>query len=220
MHDVSTFGFIDIHSTERILLRSKFNGCEQKAGAGRYVRRMKKIDENSARIVRIAQHADKAAFAELFSFYAPRIKGFFMRGGMAAGQAEELAQETMLTVWRKAALFDPAKAAASTWIFTVARNLRIDLIRRERYPAQHLLEEHDPEYEPTPSEGLLKAESEERIRTAIKALSPEQIRVIHLHYFDDKPHSEIAETLDLPLGTVKSRLRLAVQRLRSLIGED
>ncbi|MEP7453012.1 sigma-70 family RNA polymerase sigma factor [Phyllobacterium sp. SB3] len=181
---------------------------------------MKKIDENSDRIVRIAQHADKKAFAALFGFYGPRIKGFFMRGGMAAGQAEELAQETMLTVWRKAQLFDPDKASASTWIFTIARNLRIDLIRRERYPAQHLLEEPDPEQEPSPSDGLLKAESEERIRIAIKALSPEQVRVIHLHYFDDIAHSEIAKTLNLPLGTVKSRLRLAVQRLRNLMGED
>ena len=143
-----------------------------------------------------------------------------MRSGMSAGQAEELAQETLLMVWRKAALFDPAKASASTWIFTIARNLRIDAIRREHYPAQHLLEDHNPEQEPSPSDGLLKAESEQRIRTAMTSLSPEQVNVLHLHYFDDKPHSEIARVLDLPLGTVKSRLRLAMQRLRSLMGED
>ncbi|WP_457299825.1 sigma-70 family RNA polymerase sigma factor [Phyllobacterium sp. P5_D12] len=160
------------------------------------------------------------AFADLFGFYAPRIKGFFMRGGMGAGQAEELAQETMLMVWRKAALFDPGKASASTWIFAIARNLRVDAIRRERYPAQYLLEEHDPEPQPSPSDGLLKTESEERIRLAIRSLSPEQISVIQLHYFDDKPHSEIARSLDLPLGTVKSRLRLAMQHLRSLMGEE
>jgi RNA polymerase sigma-70 factor, ECF subfamily len=139
---------------------------------------------------------------------------------MAAGQAEELAQETMLMVWRKAALFDPSRAPASTWIFTIARNLRIDAIRRERYPAQYLLEDPEPEFESSPSDGLLKAESEERIRIAMRSLSPDQVAIIHLHYFDDKPHSEIARTLDLPLGTVKSRLRLAMRRLRSLLGEE
>lgn len=191
-----------------------------RADAPPCVRTMKDHDENSARIVRIAQYGDRSAFAELFNFYGARIKGFYMRGGMAASQAEELVQETMLMVWRKAALFDPDKASASTWIFTIARNLRIDAIRRERYPAHHMLEDHDPEQEPSPSDWMLKAESEERIRVAMKALPPEQANVISLHYFDDQAHSEIAKALDLPLGTVKSRLRLAVQRLRNLMGEE
>ncbi|MGH6859870.1 MAG: sigma-70 family RNA polymerase sigma factor [Phyllobacterium sp.] len=193
---------------------------EPKAVNKRCVHEMKDHTGYSRRIVSIAKQGNKSAFAELFSFYAPRIKGFFMRGGMSPGQAEELAQETLLMVWRKAALFDPAKASASTWIFTIARNLRVDAIRRERYPAHYLLEDHDPEQEPSPSDELLKAESKERIRTAMKLLSPEQVNVLHLHYFDDKPHSEIARVLDLPLGTVKSRLRLATQRLRRLMGED
>lgn len=193
---------------------------EPKAAKRRCVCKMTNQTGYSAQIIRIAKHGDKLAFADLFGFYAPRIKGFFMRGGMGAGQAEELAQETMLMVWRKAALFDPEKASASTWIFTIARNLRVDAIRRERYPAQYLLEEHDREPQPSPSDGLLKTESEERIRLAIRSLSPEQISVIQLHYFDDKPHSEIARSLDLPLGTVKSRLRLAMQHLRSLMGEE
>ncbi|MBA8879957.1 RNA polymerase sigma-70 factor (ECF subfamily) [Phyllobacterium myrsinacearum] len=171
-------------------------------------------------ILHIAQNGDKVAFADLFGYYAPRIKGFFMRGGMAPGPAEELAQETMLTLWRKAHLFDPAKASASTWIFTIARNLRVDAIRRERYPAVHLMEEHEPEPEPSPSDELLRLESETRVRAAMQKLSTDQRNVIHLHYFDDKPHSEIARALDLPLGTVKSRLRLAMQHLRNLLGEE
>lgn len=220
MNEVGTHNSSSVQIVRQTLFRGTFRRVEPKADAGRCVRRMKKHDEYSARIVSIAQRGDRSAFAELFNFYGMRIKGFYMRGGMAAGQAEELAQETMLMVWRKAALFDPAKASASTWIFTIARNLRIDAIRRERYPAQHLLEDHDPEQEPSPSDGLLRAESEERIRIAMKALPPEQANVISLHYFDDKAHSEIAKALDLPLGTVKSRLRLAVQRLRNLMGEE
>jgi RNA polymerase sigma-70 factor (ECF subfamily) len=219
MNDVGTFAFDSFETMWRRQFR-RTPRAEPKATIGRCVRTMTEQTVYSARIVSIAQHGDKAAFAELFSFYAPRIKGFFMRGGMAPGQAEELAQETMLMVWRKAALFDPARASASTWIFTIARNLRIDAIRREGYPAQYLLEDPEPELEPSPSDGLLKAESEERIRIALKSLSPDQVNVIHLHYFDEKPHSEIARALNLPLGTVKSRLRLAMRRLRSLLGEE
>ncbi|QND55198.1 sigma-70 family RNA polymerase sigma factor (plasmid) [Phyllobacterium sp. 628] len=193
---------------------------EPKAAVRRSIRAMTEQIDYSLKIAAIAQSGDRAAFAALFAYYAPRIKGFFMRGGMAPGQAEELAQETMLTVWRKAGLFDAGKASASTWIFTIARNLRIDIIRRERYPAAHLMEEHEPELEPSPADNLLHVEDEQRVRTAMQSLSPEQINVIRLHYFDDKPHSEIARTLDLPLGTVKSRLRLAMQHLRNLLGEE
>ncbi len=220
MNDFGALVFYSIATGRRRQFRYPGNLVEPKAAKKRCSPTMKDQTGNSQRIARIAQRGDKSAFAELFSFYAPRIKGFFMRSGMSAGQAEELAQETLLMVWRKAALFDPAKSSASTWIFTIARNLRIDAIRREHYPAQYLLEDHNPEQEPSPSDGLLKAESEQRIRTAMTSLSPEQVDVLHLHYFDDKPHSEIARVLDLPLGTVKSRLRLAMQRLRSLMGED
>jgi RNA polymerase sigma-70 factor (ECF subfamily) len=217
MNDIGTFAFGSFETMWRRQVRRTPSRAKQKAVNGRCIRTMTEQADYSARIIRIARHGDKVAFAELFSFYAPRIKGLFMRGGLAAGQAEELAQETMLMVWRKAALFDSARASASTWIFTIARHLRIDAIRRERYPAQYLLEDADPE--PSPSDGLLKAESEARIRTAIRSLSPDQMAVIH-HYFDDKPHSEIARTLDLPLGTVKSRLRLAMRRLRGLLGDE
>lgn len=219
MNGFSAFAIGKFH-TGRARTSPTTSFVEPKAVKRRCVCKMTDQTEHSARIVSIAKHGDKSAFADLFGFYAPRIKGFFMRGGMGPGQAEDLAQETMLMVWRKAALFDPLKASASTWIFTIARNLRVDAIRRERYPAQYLLEDHNPEQEPSPSDGLLKAEGEERIRFAIKSLSPEQMSVIQLHYFDDKPHSEIARSLNLPLGTVKSRLRLAMQHLRDLMGED
>lgn len=220
MNDFGTVTLGNFHSTWQRVGRGLLSCAETNPAIRRSFQTMTEQADYSAGIVRIAQLGDKAAFAEVFGYYAPRIKGFFMRGGMAPGQAEELAQETMLTLWRKAQLFDPAKASASTWIFTIARNLRVDAIRRERYPAAHLVEEHEPDLEPSPSETLLRLESETRVRTAMKKLSPDQMSVIQLHYFDDKPHSEIARALDLPLGTVKSRLRLAMQHLRNLLGEE
>jgi RNA polymerase sigma factor (sigma-70 family) len=173
----------------------------------------------SAMIVAIARDRDRAAFAGLFEHFAPRVKSYMLRLGAASEAAEELAQETLLIVWRRAEAYDPAKAAASTWIFAIARNLRIDVARRaNRAPLRD-----DPAFEisaPTPPDAAFSAvEDEARIGQAIATLPPEQARVIKLSFFSDKPHSEIAAELELPLGTVKSRLRLAMNRLRALLEE-
>jgi RNA polymerase sigma-70 factor (ECF subfamily) len=167
----------------------------------------------------IAAHADRDAFAALFGHFAPRVKSYMLRLGAEPQLAEELAQETLLTVWRKAAAFDRAKAAPSTWIFTIARNLRIDAARRIRRADPIEDPSDEPEAEPTPDAALAAAQSEGRIRTALAALPPEQAEVVRLSFFSDKPHSQIAEELKLPLGTVKSRLRLAMGRLRDLLGD-
>ncbi|HEY2710241.1 MAG TPA: sigma-70 family RNA polymerase sigma factor [Caulobacteraceae bacterium] len=170
-------------------------------------------------IGRIAAHADRAAFAALFGHFAPRVKSYMLRLGAEPALAEELAQETLLTVWRKAAAFDRAKAAPSTWIFTIARNLRIDAARRARRGDPVEDPSDVPEAEPTPDAALAAAQSVGRIRVALLKLPAEQAEVVRLSYFSDKPHSEIAEELQLPLGTVKSRLRLAMGRLRELLGD-
>lgn len=164
-------------------------------------------------IVAIAERADRQAFAELFGRFAPKVKSYLMRLGAPAAAAEELAQETLLSVWRKAAQYDPARAGASTWIFTIARNLRIDAIRRERPapPPDELSEASD---EPGGEGLVLFAERETLVRRALGTLPAEQAEVIQLSFFSDEPHSVIAERLGLPLGTVKSRLRLAMGRLR------
>lgn len=171
-------------------------------------------------IVRIAERGDREAFAGLFSHFAPRVKSYLMRLGAPPEAAEELAQETLLTVWRRAASYDPARAAASTWIFTIARNLRIDLARRDARAAQP----EDPSaFTPAPAlpDTLLSAtEDEARIGAALADLPKEQAQVITLAFFADKPHSEIAAELGIPLGTVKSRLRLAMARLRGALRED
>jgi len=169
-------------------------------------------------ILAIAQRRDRQQFAALFSYFGPRLKSFFLRLGVPSNVAEDLVQDTMLMVWRKADRFDPERAGASTWIFTVARNLRIDLKRRDRDP-NLLTELYEGAAEPTPSDHMLSAEREVRIRQALVALPAEQAEVIRLSFFEDRPHSQIADDLKIPLGTVKSRVRLAMARLRALVEE-
>jgi RNA polymerase sigma-70 factor, ECF subfamily len=168
----------------------------------------------------IAATQDRAAFADLFEFYAPRIKSMLMRGGATPDTAEDIAQETLITVWHKAGYFDPARASASAWVYTIARNLRVDRLRRDRLAALYASEADVPVEEPDrPDQLLHAAERADRVKTAIKELPEEQARVLKLSFFENRAHADIAEDLGLPLGTVKSRLRLALARLRGLLGE-
>jgi RNA polymerase sigma-70 factor, ECF subfamily len=177
--------------------------------------------EDSLRLIAaVASRQDRTAFASLFGFYAPRIKGFLMRTGTAADVAEEVAQEAMLTVWRKAALFEPSRASVSTWIYTIARNLRIDRVRHDRIVGAETLYEALKSDEPRPPDGQLEAaEQDERVRSALKDLPEDQMAVVRLSFFEDKPHGDIAGILGIPLGTVKSRLRLAMAKLRERLGD-
>ncbi|MEM8952297.1 MAG: sigma-70 family RNA polymerase sigma factor [Pseudomonadota bacterium] len=168
----------------------------------------------------VAESQDRSAFATLFDYFAPRIKGFIRKRGVEAAQAEDLAQDVMLTVWKRAGLYKREHGSVSTWIFTIARNRHIDVIRRERRPE---IDPNDPTLtgEPVP-EGetiLSKSQIASRLRAAMKDLPPDQVDVIKKNFFEDKPHSEIAAELGLPLGTVKSRVRLALAKLRQVTQE-
>lgn len=168
-------------------------------------------------IVRVAEARDRAAFGALFDHFAPRVKSYMLRLGAGGEQAEELAQETMLAVWRKAARFDPARAGAATWVFTIARNLRIDALRRER-PTETLDEamaESLAADEPGPDAVLATREAERALRAALAGLSEDQAALLRLSFFEDSPHSAISARLALPLGTVKSRLRRLLAQLRA-----
>lgn len=164
-------------------------------------------------VIAIRDHQDKAAFAEVFAHFAPRVKSFLMRSGASPDMAEECAQDVMATLWRKAAQFDPAKASVSTWIFTIARNRRIDILRKERRPEPEDLP-WGPEAEPDQEEALGLAQETERLGAALAELPEKQRTLIEKAYFGDLSHSEIAEQTGLPLGTIKSRIRLALERLR------
>lgn len=173
---------------------------------------------HSRLIERIAATQDRHAFMLLFAYFGPRVKSFMMRSGASDAYAEELAQETLLTVWRKAPSFDASRANASTWIFTIARNLRIDGLRRERLAAnaQSQLGLLDEDVE-RPDQALNAAERANRLKAALHGLSPDQMDLVRLSFFEDKPHSEIAKTLNIPLGTVKSRLRRSMMVLREIL---
>ena len=175
-------------------------------------------EEMAALIAAIARDADRTAFARLFGYYAPRLKSYLRRMRVEERLAEDLAQEVMLTVWRKAALFDPAKASAGTWIFTIARNRFIDTVRREKRPdfdpSDPMLQ---PEEERPADDQMAGAEIGERVREAMRDLPPDQAEVVELSFLEGLPHSAIAEKLGIPLGTVKSRLRLAFARLRTAL---
>jgi RNA polymerase sigma-70 factor, ECF subfamily len=168
----------------------------------------------------IVERRDQNSFIALFDYYAPRVKAYLKRLGAADGLAEDLAQEVILTVWRKADSYDPAKAGVGTWIFTIARNLRIDAIRRERRP---MLDPSDPllvaDPAPRPDQEVETARQTQQVRAALKALPEDQAKIVRLAFYDGKSHGEIAAALALPLGTVKSRLRLAFRRVRGVLGE-
>lgn len=173
-------------------------------------------DGPEAWLLAVAARKDRAAFGRLHALFAPRLIAFLKRYG--AVDAEELAQETMLAVWRKAELYDPTQARAATWIFTIARNQRIDALRRGgRATFVDVAGHDDIDDSPDGEELLLAGEREARVRAALAALPAEQADVVRMTYFSEKPQVEIAKDLGIPLGTVKSRLRLATTRLRAAL---
>ncbi len=156
---------------------------------------------------------DKAAFAELFGYFAPRVKSFLMKSGASPDLAEECTQEVMATLWNKAHMFDPAKASVSTWIFTIARNRKIDLLRKQKRPEPEDLP-WGPEPEPDQADAMGLQQETEQLGQALAALPEEQRKLIEKAYYGELSHSEIAAETGLPLGTIKSRIRLALERLR------
>jgi len=171
-------------------------------------------------LVRVGRDRDKVAFAALFEYFAPRIKSFLLRLGTDMSLCEEIAQEAMIMVWRRAETYNPSQSGASTWIFTIARNKRIDRLRRENRPLPDLA---DPAFAPEPVETgektIFRQQEEEKIRHALKNLPDEQAKMIFSAYYEEKSHREIADESGVPLGTVKSRIRLALNRLRAHLDE-
>lgn len=156
---------------------------------------------------------DKAAFSELFQHFAPRVKAFLMKSGTDAGMAEECAQDVMATLWHKSHLFDASRASVATWVFTIARNRRIDMLRKQRRPEPDELT-WGPEPEPDAADVMELQQESNRLAAALSELPEKQRDLIQKAYFGDLSHSEIADETGLPLGTIKSRIRLALERLR------
>ncbi|WP_226780194.1 sigma-70 family RNA polymerase sigma factor [Oceaniglobus trochenteri] len=162
---------------------------------------------------RIRQDRDQAAFGAVFDHFAPRIKGFLIRSGASESMAEDCVQDVMATLWHKAHQFDPSRAAVSTWIFTIARNKRIDALRKQRRPEPEDIA-WGPEEEPDQGDVLALAQETAQLGDALAKLPEKQRVLIERAYYAELSHSEIAAETGLPLGTIKSRIRLALERLR------
>ncbi|MEM6615864.1 MAG: sigma-70 family RNA polymerase sigma factor [Pseudomonadota bacterium] len=182
---------------------------------------MSKSRDFDGLVRRVAEKQDREAFAQLFDHFAPRLKAYLMRLNAEDAQAEEIVQDVMLTLWRKANLFDPSKSSIATWLFRIARNRRIDAIRRDK---SGLLDPEDPSFKPeelTPPDQVMDERSrDERVREALTQLPKEQLNLVRMAFFTGLSHSQIAEETGLPLGTVKSRIRLAFGRLRKTLEAD
>ncbi|SDW61903.1 RNA polymerase sigma-70 factor, ECF subfamily [Litoreibacter albidus] len=171
------------------------------------------FSEQTTWMLAVKNDRDRSAFAALFDHFAPRLKGFIMRSGVGSAQAEEIVQDVMLTVWRKADQFDPARAQVSAWIYQVTRNRQIDVLRKERRPIPEELIEDD--VCDTDAGQILAVEQEaDHLRQALLQLSPDQRKMIEQAYLGELTHQEISTQTGLPLGTIKSRIRLGLERLR------
>jgi len=164
-------------------------------------------------LIRVRDDQDRTAFAGLFRHFAPRVKGFLMKSGAGAALAEECAQDVMATLWQKAHLFDPARASVATWVFTIARNKRIDALRKSRRAEPEELD-WGPAPEPDQAEVMEARQETEKLGRALAGLPLKQRALIEQAFFGDLSHSEIAAETGLPLGTIKSRIRLALDKLR------
>jgi len=176
--------------------------------------------ESASLIVAVAATRDRAAFASLFEHFAPRIKALLMRSGSTPSAAEELAQEAMLMVWRKAELFDANRASAAAWIFTIARNLKITSHRG----GSAALHAFDPSFgaqdPPQPDTILTGLEDARLVRAALSTLTPDQARAIEMAFFHEQTHTEISQALGVPLGTIKARIRFGMIKLRAIIERE
>jgi RNA polymerase sigma-70 factor (ECF subfamily) len=171
------------------------------------------VSAQTAWMVSVRDRRDRQAFSALFDHFAPRLKAFIMRSGTPSGQAEEIVQEVMLTVWRKADQFDPGRAQVSAWIYQIARNRQIDVIRKENRPVPEELA-RDEDNEPDAAQIVAVEQENGHLRTALARLSPEQREMIEKAYLGELSHQQISEQTGLPLGTIKSRIRLALDKLR------
>ena len=172
--------------------------------------------------VAVALHQDRAAFGHLFRHFAPRMKGWLWKTGSTADEAEEIVQDAFVNLWRKASQFDPARSDVAAWLFTIARNLRVDR-RRAIHDTWIALDDAEvaaiADNACTHDEALSRRQHDDRVRSAIATLSEEQVQLLRLSFYEDMSHSRIALELKMPLGTVKTKLRRAAARLRQLLEE-
>ncbi len=169
--------------------------------------------EQTRLMLSVRDRRDCVAFGQLFDYFAPRLKAVAMRSGMGGDAAEDIAQDVMLTVWRKADRFDPHRAQVSAWIFRIARNRRIDVVRKESRPVPEEMKMAE-DVEDDASQIMAMEQETGELKSALSRLKPDQREMIEKAYLGEFTHKEISDDTGLALGTVKSRIRLGLERLR------
>ena len=175
--------------------------------------RLPELSEQTVWMIAVRDRQDRKAFAKLVDYFAPRLKGFIMRSGTSTAHAEEIVQDVLLTAWRKASLFDPHRAQVSAWIYQIARNRQIDVVRKESRPVPEILIEVSPT-EPDAPQILAMDQETEQLKHALARLNENQREIIEKAYLGELTHQEISSQIGQPLGTIKSRIRLGLERLR------
>ena len=187
------------------------------ASLGRALDSVNQPTDDVALMAAVAERADRDAFGQLFRRYAPRVKAHLVARGTPAGIADDLTQETMLLVWRKAALFDPARGGLATWLFTISRNCLLNHVRRGGRGAPELDAADELEPPPDTEQQLMGAQATRLMAASVEQLSPEQRGILVAAYWRGQTLQECAEEAKIPLGTAKTRVRLALARLRELM---
>jgi len=174
-----------------------------------------------AAILNIAESQDIGSFKKIFEYFSPRLKSFLMKSGAEESIAEEIIQETMTIIWTKADYYDPKVASPSTWIYTIARNKKIDILRKSR---KAILEDIEtavlPAVEPKTEENIEHDQKFDLIAQQLDSLPKDQLDLLKMNFFEEKSHGEISELTGIPLGTVKSRIRLALEKIRAKLDKN
>ena len=166
---------------------------------------------------RIQKYRDEMAFSEIFDFFAPKINAYFIQNRIKIESSEELTQEVLSTVWVKSNLYDSTKSALSTWIFTIARNKKIDFLRKNS--KINFKEEDIREflYQDREIDLIEENEAKKQIERVNNELDEQQKIMIKMNFFENKSHKKIADELEIPLGTVKSRIRQILTKMQGFL---
>ena len=173
--------------------------------------------ELSKLMVKIRDNRDQIAFSQLFDFLAPKINGYYLQNGLIKDNAEELTQEVMSTIWSKSELYDPTKASISTWVFAIARNKKVDFFRKNTTKSLNEEDVREFLYEENNKNSVNESEIKDQVSRINKELNKEQRKIIKMNFFENKSHKKIAEELEIPLGTVKSRIRHILIKMQRLL---
>tara|TARA_A100001011_G_scaffold400637_1_gene517034 strand:- start:4105 stop:4638 length:534 start_codon:yes stop_codon:yes gene_type:complete len=168
-------------------------------------------------IIKINKDRDELAFSKLFDFVAPKINAYYLQNGLFRDNAEELTQEVMSTIWLKSYLYDPSKSAPSTWIYTIARNKKVDFLRKNLKSNVNEDDIREYLYHDSNNDKISESEIIDQVAKISKELDNKQKKIIKMNFFENKSHKKIAEELEIPLGTVKSRIRLILTKMQKLL---